>query len=281
MQMNLLKAGASVTTRFLITQDRARHWRHAATNAPVGGGIMPGTSLTVAAVQMNPPAVKLELPGRSPPAFLVLTGEELAGCFDMVAPPTGSPAPAANLATVFQKLSQRQMAVSAGVGALRDARAALKKDTADAMFWGNIAVFANAAMLPLNVMLNAFEVNGAVSIYKTVVKELYGKLGKSGTRMQGGAVKTSLSVIKKAPVEALKSKGLTQWVPGVNIIVGFAEDSVALFEAASMVADGSAEMRNLMRQLDAKLADAERAYLRLGIEMDRVLTEIQRRQRTA
>lgn len=284
MQMNLLKPGAVVTTRFMLTAARAQNWKYAATNPGIGGGIMAGTAMKVVDVSMNPPRARLELPGRSPPAFITFSGEEMASLFTMApARPTSpsTPQQPQNLSATFQRLAQKQMAVSAGVAAMREARKALETDMQQARFWGNIAVFANAAMLPLNLMINAFQAKAAVSAYQVVVKELYAQLGKSGTRMESGAIKTSLSVIKKATVEALKSKGLTGYVPGVNMLVGFAEDSVALFQTASTVRDGSNEMRQLMRQMETKIADAEQTFLRIGIEMDRLLTEMQRRARTA
>lgn len=280
MQLNLLKPGAIVKPRYMLTPERARQWQHAVTNASIGGGIMPGTAMRVDHVGITPPTVRIELPGRSPPAFITLTGEEVANLFDMAGATAPRPAQPQNLATTFHKLSQKQLAVSAGVAAMREARVALQQDMNSARFWGNAAVFANAALLPLNVMVNAFEVKGAVTLYQTVVKELYGQFAKSGTRIEGGRAKTGLSLLKKATVETLKSQGLSKYVPGVNILVGFAEDSVALFETMSKVQEGSAEMRQLLRQLDAKLTEANRAYLNIGIEMNRLLTELQRRART-
>ncbi len=282
MQVNQLKPRDKVVARRQLNPVMAKHWTYASINASIGGGIMQGAVLEVVEVSQSPNRAKLAIPGRTPPAFLTFSGQEMVGLFDMVAgTPTPSPPPSQNLALIFQRMSQRQMAVSSGLAALRDARNALKSDIQSARFWGNIAVFANAAMLPLNVMINAFEAKAAVTVYQTAVKELYGQLGKSGTRMESGAIKTSLSIIKKATVEALKSKGLTNYVPGVNILVGFAEDSVALFQTASMVSDGSNEMRQIMRTMEAKIAEAEQTFIKIGIEMDRLLTEMQRRARTA
>ena len=283
MNLPLLQPGAIVKPRFMLTPDRARQWKNAATNASIGGGIMAGTAMRVDTVSRMPPAVRLELPGRSPPAFITLTGDEIANLFEMTGGASAaqsSPQPQ-NLAVTFQKLSQKQLAVSSGVAAMREARVALQQDMAAGRFWGNVAVFANAALLPLNVLINAFEMKAAVSLYQAVVKELYGQFARSGTRIEGGKAKTGLSLLKKAANEALKAQGLGKWLPGVNIIVGFAEDSIALFETASMVQEGSAEMRGLLRRLDAKLGEANRAYLDIGIEMDRLLTEMQRRARTA
>jgi hypothetical protein len=40
-------------------------------------------------------------------------------------------------------------------------------------------------------------------------------------------------------------------------------------------------MRQIMRQMESRIAAAEQTYLKIGIEMDRVLTDMQRRARTA
>ena len=281
MQLNLLKVGSIVTARMHITPDKARHWKHAKTNASLGGGLAAGAQLTVAATRMNPPEARLELPGRSPPAYIVLTGEELAMNFDMAVQPKPAASGGQDLAGAWRKLTQRQLAVKAGLDAMREARVQLQKDIASGQFWGGVAVFANAVLIPLNVIVNAFEVKTATTLYQAVAKEAYAQFAKSGTRIDSSKVKTGLKVLKKALVDTLASRGLKHYIPGVNILVGLGEDSFALFETASTVQEGSQEMRQILRQIDAKIAEANSSYLKLGIEMDRLLTEMQRRARTA
>lgn len=283
MQLNLLKPGAMVAARMMITPDKARNWKHARTNAAIGGGLVTGAKLKVVQVSSNPSFARLELPGRSPPAFITVTGEELAMNFDMAggAQPAAAVQGPKNLGAIFQKLSQRQMAVSGGLEALRTARAELKQDIATGQFWGGVAVFANAMLMPLNVIINASGAKGVTTVYQAVVKEVYAKVAKSGTRIDNNKVKTSLALIKKATVEALTAKGLKQHIPGVNIIVGVAEDGFALIETARTVQDGSKEMRDLLRQMDAKIDASYNSYIKIGIEMNRLLTEMQTRARTA
>lgn len=284
MQLNLLKPGALVKARMLISPEKAKHWKHAATNSSVGGGLMPGTQFRVVQVSTAPPFARLEIPGRSPPAFLTLTGEELAMNFDMFGGATAAPTPPGgprNLAAVFQQLSRRQMIVGSGLEAMRAARTQLQKDIATGKFWGGVGIVANALLLPLNVIINAFELKGATTAYQALVKEAYAQLSKSGTRIDSKPVKTGLSIVKKAAVETLAKQGLKHYIPGVNIIIGVAEDGFALFEVASTVSEGSNEMRALLRQADAKIDASYRQFIKLGIEMDRLLTEMQRRARTA
>jgi len=281
MQLNLLKAGAIVTARMHITPEKARHWKHAATNASLGGGLAAGARLTVAATRMHPPEARLELPGRSPPAYIVLTGEELAMNFDMVVQPKPAASGGQDMAAAWRKITNQQLAVGAGLDAMREARVQLQKDIASGQFWGGVAIFTNAVLIPLNVVVNAFEVGAAASLYQALAKEAYSQFSKSGTRIDNSKVKTGLKVLKKALVDTLASKGLKHYIPGVNILVGLGEDSFALFETASTVKEGSQEMRQILRQVDAKIAEANGQFLKLGIELDRLLTELQRRARTA
>ncbi len=201
------------------------------------------------------------------------------------APDTGGPPtpalPPPNLSQIFQRLSQRQKAVREGMMAMQAARIELKKDIASGQMWGTLAVLANAAMLPLNIVINAFDAKAAVSIYQRVVKELYAKLSKSGTRIDNKLAKEGLGLIKKAVVEELTRKGLTRYVPGVNIIVGMAEDSVAFMETATMVGAGDREMRRLLDQVDAKIAAAQREFGAIGVEMERLLAKMDTIRRTA
>jgi hypothetical protein len=63
----------------------ASHWRFAAECAAIGGGLMPGPELRVVKVSKAPGNlwVWAELPGRDPPAFLKIAGEEYAPNFKM------------------------------------------------------------------------------------------------------------------------------------------------------------------------------------------------------
>lgn len=282
MRLNLLRPGSLIQTRMMITPEKARHWKFAATNASIGGGIMANTQLRVADVNSAPASAKLELPARSPPAFITVTGEELATNFDMQgAPPPINPAPSPNFSQVFHKMSQRQLVAGAGLEAMRDARNQLQKDIASGKMWGGVAIVANALILPLNIIVNAFEVKTATSLYQAIVKEAYAKFSKSGTRIDSTTIKTTLNLLKKATVDTLTSRGLKQYIPGVNILVGVAEDGFALYQVASHVQEGSNEMRQLMRQMDVKIQTALREYLKIGIEMDRLLTELSIRARTS
>jgi hypothetical protein len=286
MQLHLLKSGQTVKTKHLIRRDRIMHWRYGRECADVGGGLMAGATLRVVQVHaVAPTFALLELPGRSPAAYLKVSGDEMAANFTMTlqtGPVTAArPIPSLNLTDQFRRLGRRQAAVKDGIDILREARAQLANDATAANWWSSIDLFANAALLPLNIIINAFEAKAALTIYQKVVEEFYKQFSQSGGRIDDALIKEGLGSLKRAVVDHLRQKGLTKYVPGVNILVGVAEDATALFESARRHADGSNEMRTLMRQLDAKYAAAYSEFLKIGIEMDRLLTEIDRRNRTA
>ena len=81
-----LKIGDRVTPRFVINAVKARNRKFARESADIGGGIMPQAELVVAetSTRMGDLWVKLSLPGRDPPAYLKLAGDELGGNFDFI-----------------------------------------------------------------------------------------------------------------------------------------------------------------------------------------------------
>lgn len=278
--LNQLRKGDSVISKHPIGPDRVRHWKFARECDPILGGFAANASFSVEDVNVSQQWLRLQMPGITPPRFLKLTGGEFANLFDATHKVIAAK-PAPNLSQIFSKLSQKQKAIADGLSVMRDARAQLKQDIASGQSWGTLAVLANAAMLPLNIIINAFDAKVAVSIYQVVVKELYAKLAKSGTRIDNRAAKESLGLIKKAVVEELKRKGLVRHIPGVNIIVGMAEDSFAFMEVASAVTQGNREMSQMLRQLDMKIEAAMREFVNMGVEMDRLLKEMETIRRTA
>jgi hypothetical protein len=70
----------SAKNKRLLTDGVVKHWRYASECASLGGGLMPGSSLSVVEVGKTANVhwrVKLDIPGRSPSASLKVSGEEL------------------------------------------------------------------------------------------------------------------------------------------------------------------------------------------------------------
>lgn len=78
-----LQVGKSITALRFINPAMVSHWKYAKECASVGGGLMQGTALQIAEVSKVPGAmwVRAEIPGRTPAAFLKISGEEYAHNF--------------------------------------------------------------------------------------------------------------------------------------------------------------------------------------------------------
>jgi hypothetical protein len=185
-----------------------------------------------------------------------------------------------NLALQFEMLGRKQLAIQEGIDMLQQTQIDFYRARAAAKAWGLAAVMANFTLIPLNVIVNAFELKAANTAYKIFVRQLYGTFGKSGTRLDGQA-KTALSLLKQAIIEELKRKGMTQFVPGVSILVGFAEDSMAAWRAVQLLDSGDREMSMLASNLERMIATANRQLLQLGIERAFILDRGQVHMRTA
>jgi hypothetical protein len=185
-----------------------------------------------------------------------------------------------NFLRQFQTLQNKQLALQEGVALLEQARRELQQSRAVANAWGLTAVLANATLIPLNCIVNAFELKSANTAYQLLVRTLYDKFARSGTRLEGPA-KNALSMLKKAIVDELKRKALTDLVPGVNILVGLVEDSAALMQVTMVVDAGGRENASLAADIDRRLADFSRRLAQLGIEHAELITRVQRVSRIA
>jgi len=79
-----LKPGDTVRTRRTLVPQQIKYWSYAAQCDSIGGGLMAGTTLEIAETNAGQRWVRLKIPGRSPDAFLKVSGEELQGAFDLV-----------------------------------------------------------------------------------------------------------------------------------------------------------------------------------------------------
>lgn len=84
VQINLLRKGDRVSLRRNLNPTMVSNWKFAKECAGIGGGIMAGTVFMVADFNTRELWVSLEIPGRSPPAFLKVAGVEISGNFDKV-----------------------------------------------------------------------------------------------------------------------------------------------------------------------------------------------------
>ncbi|MBI5276012.1 MAG: hypothetical protein HY854_06075 [Burkholderiales bacterium] len=185
-----------------------------------------------------------------------------------------------NLAHQFQRLGSKQLAIQEGVQLLRQLQNELASVRATADAWGTTAIIANVTIIPLNIIVNAFELKAANGLYQSLVRQLYGKVGKSGTRIDG-SWKTALGLLKQVALEELKKKGMSQFVPGVNILVGLSEDSLAAWQAIQLVQTGNQEIHTQAQSIERKIAAAIGQVLEIGVRRAEILERMQVIQRTA
>lgn len=185
-----------------------------------------------------------------------------------------------DLAHQFEMFGRKQLAIQEGIDLLRNLQFDLSRTRSAADVWGTVAVLANVTIIPLNIIVNAFELKAANSLYQILVRELYGKYAKSGTRLDGHA-KVVLLAVKQAIVAELKRKALTDYVPGVNIVVGLAEDSLAALQAIQLVESGSREMSARASDIERKIIAANGQLIQIGIKRAEILARLQIQARTA
>jgi len=186
-----------------------------------------------------------------------------------------------NLYHQFDQLGKRQIILQEGIELMKKVQLDFKQEKANASAWGFTAVMANVVLVPLNCIVNAFELKTANDIYKTLVKEAYSKFSKSGSRIKNDNVKTSLSILKKVATDTLKTKGMTAYVPGVNILVGLAEDSVAAWEAISLVSEGEKDLKNVAGMIERNITRTTNQLMDLGKLRSDIHDSIEQMERTA
>ena len=189
-----------------------------ANSDPRSTGGEPGQFTTPAFSQQATPTNRAFSPRPSAVSSTKRTNQRASG---------SSRAPVDYLQTKLNILASKQLAFEEGIQLLEQAQRENASAKNAATFWGNVAVYSNAIVIPLNIIVNAFELkkaNGLLRIlYQTTVKTVYEKYGASGTRA-GGPTMAILKALKTAVTKELESRGLTDYVPGVAIIFGLAED---------------------------------------------------------
>ncbi|MCB4805515.1 hypothetical protein QO001_005519 [Methylobacterium brachiatum] len=159
--------------------------------------------------------------------------------------------------------NNKSFAVSEGIELLKQAQTGLSISRDKMKFWNDFEVAMNTMIIPLNIIINAFELKTANGLYKLLVTEIYSKTAKSGTRTDGHASK-ALDILKKSLLEGVKKKA-PDFVPGVNIIVGLAEDTLALYQSIERGKSGQMEAQSIEAGIKRNLRKAEKELEKLNI----------------
>lgn len=185
-----------------------------------------------------------------------------------------------NYGRQFYILGNKQLAIQEGIICLQQIQSNLLVDQGAAAAWGKVAVLANVVIIPINVILNAFDLKKANTFYQIFVRQLYGQFGTSGTRLDGRA-KIFLSVLRRVVMDELKYKGLMDFVPGVNILLGLVEDSLAAWQIIQSVEQGNGEVLSQVARLSANISAANHQLIKLGVKRAEILVLLQTYARTA
>lgn len=179
----------------------------------------------------------------------------------------------------YDRLVDKQYSASEAVDSLRQIERELLLNRNWAKTWGQVAVISHALLVPLNVIVNAFEAKPVASLYQTFVKELYADV--SMRRRRPGRTTFANIVLERGVIGHLQLKGLHDYIPGVNIVFGLVEDSVALVNAAIETEEGNREIAAIAFRLRLSIGRAQAELNNIGIRRAQVQDRLARAARTA
>ena len=187
-------------------------------------------------------------------------------------------------ATRFWQIGQRQLALQEGLDLLRQAELELLRDMAGADRWAFVALAAHACQVPLNVVVGGLQLGALRPVFDGFGHALRAAVTADAARRgqwAGAALPHAFWALQQGIGQALARKGAAYAVPGANILLGLAEDSFALLQAAQDVSRGRDEMQQLRRQLQRSIHTTLRQMTVLGVERNRALERMQLRMRAA
>jgi hypothetical protein len=178
----------------------------------------------------------------------------------------------------FEQLGRKQLILQEGIQMMKQAQLEFQRDSTTANNWGMLDVLSSMTLIPANCIINAFSLGAAKNIYQELVRNVYAQVSKSGTRIDEKMIRIALGALKKVVVDDLKKKGLTQYVPGANILIGLAEDSWAAWEATQRYTKG---LNATASMINRNINTAINQLLQLGIQREQLHQQMQVFKRTA
>ncbi|MDE2083025.1 MAG: hypothetical protein KGI90_16890 [Burkholderiales bacterium] len=189
-----------------------------------------------------------------------------------------------NPAHRFTMLGRQQLSLQEGIQLLGQIQRELGSHATAARAWGSVALMAQASLVPLNIIVNSLPLSPAKTAFDLFTHVLRAcTTGDAAWRGdgRGATVPWAFEAAKRAIEHELKKKGAADLVPGAGILLGLAEDSMALVESAQAVSEGSSEMRRLARQMQQRIDAMRRKLTALGTERAQAADLLLLRQRTA
>lgn len=181
----------------------------------------------------------------------------------------------------YQLLAKKQMGIQEGIEHMKQVQIDLNREIMYANIWGLTAIAANATLIPVNIIVNGVGLKEANSLYQAFVRHLYVESAGSGTRSEDSWAKAILGKIKEFVIKDLSQKGLKNYIPGVSVLFGLAQDTLVLWQTLQTVGSGTREMNLIARDLNLKIAASNREFMRLGIERALIHDRIKEFSKTA
>lgn len=154
-------------------------------------------------------------------------------------------------------IGKKAAAFSEGIQNLERVQQELNSNVSSATAWGLTAVMANLTLVPLNAVVNSLPAPKSKTLVQSLATWLYGQYGKSGTRIDDAAAKKTSDAVGKVRdiiTMELKSAKLVEYIPGVNIIAGAIQDSLAAWKTTEMFDAGQKEMKRLQQNMQGSIA---------------------------
>jgi hypothetical protein len=201
-----------------------------------------------------------------------------------------------DLRSIDRRLARKQTAFAEGLAMLGDARRELAEARSSANAWATASVMSQVVLIPLNILVNAFQLKAAKTTYDVVVRVLVKFLqkAKEGIELAAAAQEGGLRGLRREKLKQdilaefkneltkeLRAKGLAAHIPGANVLLGLAEDTYALIDSLLTIDAGTREMQEQMARIDRKISDAQREIQKFGIQRAQVRERLDELDRTA
>jgi hypothetical protein len=180
----------------------------------------------------------------------------------------------------FNKLGNDQLLANDALDLLVQTQLEFNRARAGADFWALVAILSNAVLIPMNAIINTFKLKGAKTLYRRLVLALYSEFAQSGSRTSGTTA-SALSMLKNAVVEEMRLQRMEDYIPVVNILIGVAEDSLALWQTIKLIEADSGGNSARAARLENEIAAWKEEIRRIGIRKAEILNQLQNLEHTA
>lgn len=180
----------------------------------------------------------------------------------------------------FQKIGNKQLVFQQAVEFLEEVESELRLHQAGAKFFADVEFWLSVAALIPNLIINASSGGAAKSLKQLTIKMTYEAVAIFNSPF-GQQPKFMLHALQKKFAAELTHKKMGDYIPVVNILLGFVEDVLAILEASQRKLNVDKESSMQLWQIQSNISSAKRELVQLGIRRGLHIDAMQRRARTA